>query len=102
MGNLDLGDTPNPRPVRVQTEPVSSQLPQRSLHVRPNAGSDLGAQGTVNAQSSASQSSVNDSPTELPERKTKPQGRLKEMLKPRSAKKQQKPNADSNDGKDLK
>lgn len=101
MGNLALGDTPNPRPVRAQTEPVSSHLP-RSLHVRSNAGSDVGAHGTGNAASSASQSNVNEFPTELPERKPKPQGRLKEMLKPRSAKKQQKPDSESKDGKDPK
>jgi hypothetical protein len=105
MGNLALADTPNPLPVRSQTEPVSSQMPQRSLPSRPNLSSDVSAQGTVNTSSSASQpqsqSSVNEFSAELPGRKARPQDRFKEMLKPRSAKKQHKP-SDSKDGKDSK
>lgn len=104
MGNLALGDgdTPNPPPVRSQTAPVSSPGPQRSVPVRSNASSDLSAQGTVNPLSTASQSSVNEVPSELSGRKARPQDRFKEMLKPRSAKKQQKSNSDSKDGKDAK
>jgi hypothetical protein len=104
MGNLALGDgdTPNPRPVRSQTAPVSSPGPQRSVPVRSNASSDLSAQGTVNPLSTASQSSVNGVSSELSGRKARPQDRFKEMLKPRSAKKQQKSNSDSKDGKDAK
>lgn len=102
MGNLSLGDTPNPRPIRVQTEPVLSQPSQQNVPARLNASSDLSAQSAVNTASSASQSSVNEFPTELPGRKARPQDRFKEMLKPRSAKKQQKPSSDSKDGKDSK
>jgi hypothetical protein len=103
MGNLALVDSQNPRPVRAQTEPVPSHAPQRSVPARSNAGSDLSAQGTVNtpSPSSQSQSSVNEFPAELPGRKARPQDRFKEMLKPRSAKKQHKP-SDSKDGKDSK
>lgn len=103
MGNLALADTPNSPPVRAQTEPASLQVPQRNLPVRPNPSSDLSIQGTLNTASSASQSqsSVNEFPTELPGRKARPQDRFKEMLKPRSAKKQHKP-SDSKDGKDSK
>lgn len=103
MGNLALADSLNPSQVRAQTEPASFQMPQRKLPARPNPSLDVNAQGTVNTPSSASQSqsSVNEFPTELPGRKARTQDRFKEMLKPRSAKKQHKP-SDSKDGKDSK
>ncbi|KAJ5160486.1 uncharacterized protein N7482_007490 [Penicillium canariense] len=94
MGNLSLGNTPNPRPVRTQTELVSKP-PQWAVPVRSDASSAPSAQG-IRPPSSAPQSS------ELPGRKAKPQTRFKEMLKPRNAKKQQKPDSDTKNGKDSK
>jgi hypothetical protein len=102
MGNMALGDDASSRPVRVQTETVPSQPPRRNVSARPDTSSDLSAQSAVNTASSASQTSVNEVPTESPGRKARPQDRFKEMLKPRSAKKQQKPSSDSKDGKDSK
>ncbi|KAF3384986.1 hypothetical protein F1880_002162 [Penicillium rolfsii] len=103
MGNLALADTPNQHPVRAQTEPASFETSRRGLPPRPNPSSDISAQDTVNTPSSASasQSSVNEFPTELPGRKARTQDRFKEMLKPRIAKKQHK-HSDSKDGKGSK
>lgn len=84
-------------PARSQTEPVSQPYrPQRAL--RSDASSEVSVPGAIHTPSSASLTSVHDSPAEVPDKKSK----LKQMLKSRNVKKQQKAEKEAEKNKSKK
>jgi len=85
MANLALGGTIFP-PAQSQKEPMAQAFRPQHTPLRSDASSEVSVPGAINTPSSVSQTSLHDSPVVAPDKKSK----LKQMLKSRNAKKQQK------------